>query len=83
MFWSTSCPAMCLASALPLSDGSSLSYSTLVQVIGEAARRVSRELHDEHPEIPWQNIAGIRHEVVHGYLGVDDDIVWQVVTVRT
>jgi uncharacterized protein with HEPN domain len=57
-----------------------LALTHLVQVIGEAARRVSREFCDEHPEIPWQEIVGMRHKVVHDYLGVDEDIVWQVVT---
>ncbi len=52
----------------------------LVQVIGEAGRRVSREFSDGHPEIPWAEIVGMRHKVVHDYLGVDEDIVWQVVT---
>lgn len=52
----------------------------LVQVIGEAARQVSREFTDAHPEVPWANIIGMRHKVVHDYLGVDEDIVWQVVT---
>jgi uncharacterized protein with HEPN domain len=41
---------------------------------------VSREFTTAHPEIPWENIVGMRHEVVHDYLGVDEDIVWQVVT---
>ena len=50
----------------------------LVQVIGEAARQVSREFTASHPEIPWENIIGMRHTVVHDYLGVDEDIVWQV-----
>ncbi len=52
----------------------------LVQVIGEAARQVSRDFTTSHPEIPWENIVGMRHKVVHDYLGVDEDIVWQVVT---
>lgn len=52
----------------------------LVQVIGEAARQVSREFTAAHPEIPWEDIVGMRHKVVHDYLGVDEDIVWQVVT---
>ena len=52
----------------------------LIQVIGEAARQVSREFSDSHPEIPWADIVGMRHKVVHDYLGVDEDIVWQVVT---
>jgi uncharacterized protein with HEPN domain len=49
-------------------------------VIGEAARHVSQEFTDAHPEVPWPNIIGMRHKVVHDYLGVDEDIVWQVVT---
>jgi uncharacterized protein with HEPN domain len=52
----------------------------LIQVIGEAARQVSRGFTDAHPEVPWTNIIGMRHKVVHDYLGVDEDIVWQVVT---
>lgn len=52
----------------------------LVQVIGEAARQVSPEFTGRHPERPWANIVGMRHKVVHDYLGVDEDIVWQVVT---
>ena len=49
-------------------------------MIGEAARQVSREFTASHSEIPWENIVGMRHKVVHDYLGVDEDIVWQVVT---
>jgi uncharacterized protein with HEPN domain len=50
-------------------------------MIGEAARQVSTEFTGLHREIPWANIVGMRHKVVHDYLGVDEDIVWQVVTV--
>lgn len=57
-----------------------LALTHLVQVIGEAARRVSRAFCDEHLQIPWTEIVGMRHKVVHDYLGVDEDIVWQVVT---
>ena len=53
----------------------------LIQTIGEAARRVSREFCDSHPDVRWADIIGMRHKVVHDYLGVDDDIVWQVATV--
>lgn len=52
----------------------------LVQVIGEAARHVSPEFAAAHPDVPWANIIGMRHKVVHDYLGVDEDIVWQVIT---
>ena len=57
-----------------------LALTHLVQVIGEAARHVSREFTLAHPEIAWSDIVGMRHKVVHDYLGVDEDIVWQVVS---
>ena len=41
---------------------------------------MSREFTVTHNEVPWENIIGMRHKVVHDYLGVDEDIVWQVVT---
>jgi uncharacterized protein with HEPN domain len=52
----------------------------LIQTIGEAARQVSREFCSDHPNVRWADIIGMRHKVVHDYLGVDDDIVWQVAT---
>ncbi len=52
----------------------------LIQTIGEAARQVSREFSNNHPDIRWADIIGMRHKVVHDYLGVDEDIVWQVAT---
>lgn len=50
----------------------------LVQTIGEAAARVSTPTREIHPEIPWGNITGIRHRIVHDYMGVDYDILWEV-----
>jgi uncharacterized protein with HEPN domain len=57
-----------------------LALAHLVQVIGEAARRVSSETRSAHPEIPWIDIVGMRSKIVHDYMNVDEDIVWQVVT---
>ncbi len=51
----------------------------LVQTIGEAARRVSAECKAAHPEVPWSAIIAMRHRVVHDYLSVDFDLVWQVI----
>jgi uncharacterized protein with HEPN domain len=56
-----------------------LALTHLVQVIGEAARRVSPVFQEAHPEIPWHEIIGMRHRVVHDYLNVDEDIIWEVV----
>jgi uncharacterized protein with HEPN domain len=57
-----------------------LALAHLVQIIGEAARRVSPEGQTAHPEIPWREITGMRHKIVHDYLNVDEDVVWEVVT---
>jgi uncharacterized protein with HEPN domain len=50
-----------------------------LEVIGEAASRVSRELAARHPGIPWRDIAGMRHRLIHGYLKVNLDVVWQAI----
>ena len=57
-----------------------LALAHLIQTIGEAARRVSDDFRREHPQIPWTQIVGIRHKVVHDYMHVDFDIVWAVAT---
>lgn len=57
-----------------------LALAHLLQIIGEAARRVSMEFQHLHPEIPWSEIIGMRHKIVHDYLEVDEDIVWDVIT---
>jgi uncharacterized protein with HEPN domain len=50
-----------------------------LQIIGEAASRVSDELRQKNPQIPWEQMIGMRHILVHGYFEVDLDIVWSVV----
>ena len=52
-------------------------YYTMI--IGEAAYKLSREFVNLHPEMPWQDIADMRHHLVHGYYQVDSRIVWAVI----
>lgn len=59
-----------------------LALTHLLQVIGEAARRMSEDFYLTHPQIPWKAIIGIRHKVVHDYMYVDEDIVWDTVIVE-
>lgn len=59
-----------------------LAIAHLLQTIGEAARRVSQPFREGHPQIPWNQIVGLRHKVVHDYLHVDYDIVWDVATME-
>ncbi len=49
-------------------------------VLGEAANNVSEEYCTAHPEIPWAEVAGFRHRLVHDYSGIDFDILWDSMT---
>ncbi len=57
-----------------------LSLVRLVEIVGEAATRVSDSTRQRHPQIPWPQIAGMRNRLIHGYDFVDYDILWQTVT---
>ena len=50
-----------------------------LQILGEAAARVSDDFKNVHPEIPWAKIIGMRNILVHDYFGIDADVVWSVV----
>jgi uncharacterized protein with HEPN domain len=56
-----------------------LALTHLVQVIGEAAQQVSKEFQERYPQVAWREIIGMRHRIVHDYLNVDEDVVWEVV----
>jgi uncharacterized protein with HEPN domain len=48
-----------------------------VEIIGEAVRHISKDMRKMYPEIPWQDIAGMRDKLIHGYFGVDIEEVWE------
>jgi uncharacterized protein with HEPN domain len=50
-----------------------------LEIIGEAAKNVSRALRAAHPEVPWRSMTGMRDKIAHEYFGVDLRIVWMVV----
>jgi uncharacterized protein with HEPN domain len=50
-------------------------------VIGEAAKQVPIDVKKMHPEIAWNRMAGMRDKVIHGYFGVDENIVWDAAKV--
>ena len=50
-----------------------------VEIVGEAAARVSTEYKDTHPEIPWSGIVGMRNRLVHGYFNINLQRVWETV----
>ena len=50
-----------------------------IEITGEAASRISPQTRAAHPEIPWSEVIGMRHRLVHGYFEVDLQKVWDTV----
>ncbi len=53
-----------------------------LQIIGEAASRISREARSATPSAPWARIIGMRHRLVHAYADIDREVIWRTVTVE-
>lgn len=49
-----------------------------LELIGEAAGKVSTAGRTAHPEIPWREVTGMRHRLIHGYADIRLDVVWLV-----
>jgi uncharacterized protein with HEPN domain len=57
-----------------------LALVRLLEIVGEAAGRVSKQECAQHPDIPWPQIIGMRNRLVHGYDAVDNDVLWQIIS---
>lgn len=57
-----------------------LALLKLVEIVGEAATRISEPMQAAHPGIPWREIIGTRNRLIHGYDAVDYNILWDIVT---
>lgn len=51
-----------------------------LEVVGEAAKQVPSSVRRRHPDVPWRRMAGMRDRPIHGYFGVDVEIVWETAT---
>ncbi len=50
-----------------------------LEIIGEAASKMTNETREEFPQIPWQNIISMRNRLIHAYFDINLDIVWKTV----
>lgn len=50
-----------------------------LELIGEAATHIPQAVRDAHPSIPWRMLIATRNQLIHGYLGLDNDILWSIV----
>jgi uncharacterized protein with HEPN domain len=53
-----------------------------LEIIGEATKQIPDDFREKYSHIEWRAMAGMRDRLIHAYLGVDYDIVWDVVTTK-
>jgi uncharacterized protein with HEPN domain len=51
-----------------------------MEIVGEASKQIPRAARSRHTEVPWTKMAGMRDKLIHGYFGVDLEIVWETAT---
>jgi len=50
-----------------------------LEVIGEAAKHIPKSIRKQHPDVPWEDMAGMRDKLIHDYFGVNLEVVWRTV----
>ncbi len=50
-----------------------------IEIIGEAANHIPDEIQEQHSDVPWSQMRGMRNILIHEYFGIDTDILWQTV----
>lgn len=53
-----------------------------IEIIGEAAKNISQDFKNQHEDIEWRKIAGMRDKIIHFYFGINLDIVWDVIQTK-
>lgn len=63
-------------------EQSGLNYDATVrnlELVGEAARHVPDEIRTKYSNIAWRQMVATRNQLIHGYLGIDNDILWNII----
>jgi hypothetical protein len=50
-----------------------------LEIIGEAAKNIPENTKTQHPNIPWQEMIGMRNKVIHEYFGISAEILWETI----
>ena len=65
---------------LDIDEMLALSLVRLLEVAGEACNRVSSSFRENNPQVPWKKMIDMRNRLIHGYIDIDYDIVWDTVS---
>lgn len=55
-----------------------LALTRLLEIVGEAASRVSEPTRSLAPQVPWRLVSSTRNRLIHGYFDVDLDVIWEI-----
>jgi uncharacterized protein with HEPN domain len=53
-----------------------------LQIIGDAAKKIPTDIRRQYKTVEWKKLAGLRDIVIHDYFGINEDIIWDVITSR-
>lgn len=51
----------------------------MIEIIGEASYKLTHEFKESHPQLPWKEMVGMRHIMVHGYYTISPESVWATI----
>ncbi|NTV14338.1 MAG: DUF86 domain-containing protein [Desulfobulbaceae bacterium] len=67
----------------PAFEANGITYDATVrnlELLGEAATHIPPEIRDGSPSIQWRQVIATRNRLIHGYLGIDNDILWSIIS---
>ena len=57
-------------------------FARSIEIMGEATKNLSGELRSRYPDVAWRAMTGMRDHLIHGYFGVDHEVVWDVAAIK-